>query len=120
MQLNHDLIREILTTTEQANQPYDPTCLATTTNDHNTIIYHTKIATHAGLINATIHETLDGYQHAIIHDLTPQGHEYLANIKNNTLWKRLKKHIATTTGDASIQTFIHLAQKLIDQTLTKQ
>ncbi len=55
---------------------------------HEEILYHIKQASQSGLIQVA--QYYDNGRVVIINDLTPSGHEFLANIRTDTLWNKLR------------------------------
>ena len=114
MQLNPNCIRGILLTAESKctfselweyterslNLPY----LAEFTHDE--ILYHIRQAHESGLIRGVHY--YDGGATVIVQDLTPAGHEFLANIRNPSVWKDVCKKAA----NASLPIIIEIAKQL--------
>lgn len=114
MQLNPNCIRGILLTAESKctfsevweytknslNIPY----LAEFTHDE--ILYHIRQAQASGLIRGVHY--YNGGAAVIIHDLTPAGHEFLANIKTPSVWKDVCKK----ASGASLPIITELAKQL--------
>jgi len=113
MKLNPDCIRDILITVEEhsdfthlteykAEDPYE------TLSDYspNEVLYHIMQCTQFGLIHGVHY--YDGGKHTDIRDLTPAGHEFLANIRNNPVWK---KTLAKGAG-ASLPVLIEIAKDI--------
>lgn len=48
----------------------------------------------------------DGGSHVTIRDLTPAGHEFLANIRNDSIWKK----VISKAPDASLLVLFELAK----------
>ena len=94
MKLNHDCIRGILLTVEQKcnfdtpweydRDTFESEYLAEFS--HEEIVYHIKQASVSGLIE-NVHY-YDGGATVLIGDLTPLGHEFLANIRAKSLWDK--------------------------------
>lgn len=95
MKLNPDCIRDILIASEDVitfNTWYyyennRPSSLSEKYS-HDEIIYHIRQARDAGLI--TTGPFYDAGASVHITDITPVGHEFLANIRIDTVWKKLK------------------------------
>ena len=110
MKLNPDCIRDILISAESVvtfNDPfyYDRENPPTSLQDysHEEIIYHIRQAHDAALIS--ISPFFDSGDSVYITDLTPYGHEFLANIRTETVWKKLRDK-----GIASIPILFQLAK----------
>ena len=94
MKLNPSCIRDILITVEEhsdfnhqteykAEEPFE----TLSEYSHEEIIYHILQCEKSGLIYGVHY--YDGGCHTDIRDLTPSGHEFLANIRNNSVWKKI-------------------------------
>ena len=94
MKLNVNCIRDILLTVEEEcdfETPWEyqedsppPKFLADYT--HKEIVYHINQAQKSDLICGV--EYFECGSDIYISDLTPKGHEFLSNIRNDTVWKR--------------------------------
>lgn len=114
MRLNPEIIRGILLTIEDncnfsnvweyKRDSYESEYLAELSHDE--IIYHIKQCDKSGLIEGVHY--YDGGADIIICDLTPKGHEFLANIRNDSIWKQVLKKGAS----ASLPIITELAKKL--------
>lgn len=97
MKLNPDCIRDILEVIENVTTPtsffefdYDePVEPPLDKYSHETFLYHIRQCYLSGLI-VDLRE-FDGGNSGIVTDLTPDGHEFLANIRTDTVWKKLKE-----------------------------
>lgn len=100
MKLNPDCIRGILLTVEEycnfdtpweyERDSFESEYLAELS--HEEILYHIRQAEQSGLIQGVVY--YDCGDSVIICDLTPEGHEFLANIHNESVWKKLSpKHL---------------------------
>ena len=71
---------------------------------HDEILYHVSQCEDAGLICGV--KYADAGDWIDISDLTPVGHDFLANIRNDTVWKAIKEKAA----NASLTILTALAQ----------
>lgn len=110
MRLNPDCIRDILIAAESVitfndwfyyDSEHPPDSLKN--YSHDEIIYHIRQACDSGLI--TTSAFYDCGASVYITDLTPYGHEFLANIRTETVWKNICKK-----GAASIPILFQLAK----------
>ncbi len=95
MKLNPNCIRGILLTIEEIcdfntcweyeRDTFESEYLAE--YSHEEIIYHIRQASQSGLIQGV--EYFDSGDSVLIGDLTPSGHEFLANIRSDVLWKKI-------------------------------
>ena len=93
MKLNPDIIRNVLLTIEEKcdfytnweyqKDTYESIYLAELT--HEEIVYHIRQCEKFNLIEEVHY--YDGGTTIIICDLTPAGHEFLANTRNISVWK---------------------------------
>lgn len=120
MKLNQDLIRDILLTTEEQityskiliinwdkeeNQKLN--LLTPYTSDE--IFYHLQQASKSTLIEATFNEDFIS-----VLDLTPKGHSYLENIRNDNNWIKIKS-IANNLGTKSLDAMIQISSNVITE-----
>lgn len=112
MKLNPDCIRDILISAENIITfdkwfYYDKDSPPVSLEDysHEEIIYHIRQSRDAGLISTS--PFYDSGKSVYITDLTPYGHEFLANIRTDTVWNKLRKK-----GVSSIPILIQLAKDL--------
>lgn len=94
MRLNPNCIRDLLLTVEEHSDFHHQTEYHKETPferlshySHEEIIYHIKQCDKSNLIS-DVHY-YDGGNNIDILDLTPQGHEFLANIRNDSVWKKV-------------------------------
>lgn len=113
IKLNPDCIRGILLTVEEKcnfdtpweydRDTFESEYLAEFS--HEEIVYHIKQASVSGLIE-NVHY-YDGGATVLIGDLTPLGHEFLANIRAKSLWNKVK----SKATDASLSILMELAKR---------
>jgi CTP:phosphocholine cytidylyltransferase-like protein len=96
MKLNIDCIKDILTKTEDVTDFVQKFFYESKkVNElfpgytHDEIIYHINQASESGLIK--IGPFYDGGDSVYIIDLTPEGHAFLANIRIETVWRKIKR-----------------------------
>ena len=113
MKLNPDCIRGILFTVEEKCN-FDTYWIYERDNfeseylaeySHDEIIYHISQASQSGLIQGV--QIFDLGDSATIGDLTPLGHEFLSNIRTDTLWAKIK----TKAAGASLPLLFEIAKK---------
>lgn len=112
MRLNVSCIRDILIAVEshsdfstQAEYKIEDPFPELSDYSHDEILYHIKQCEVSGLIQGV--EYYDGGNLTDISDLTPAGHEFLANIRNDSVWKKL---LSRGTG-ASLSILMELAKQ---------
>lgn len=114
MRLNPDCLRGILLTAEElcsddvawsySKDHCDSAYL--TSFSHSEIIYHIRQSEAACLLKKVSYYE-DG-KCAIIYDLTPKGHEFLANIREDSLWQKVLKKASS----ASLPILIDAAKEI--------
>lgn len=117
MKLNPECLRGILLTVED-NCTFSTSWLYQQNNfdlehlaeyDHEEIIYHIRQASQSGLIQGV--QYYDNGKCVMISDLTPSGHEFLANIRSDKLWKRLMSGFAGASLPIMIEGAKEIAMK---------
>ena len=117
MKLNPDCIRDILMEIESSVSLNNYLVIETdkpsslwSTYSWEEVAYHINQCLMSGLItNADIYVS-DGY--ATITDLSPKGHEFLANIRNDNIWTNTKS-IAKKIGSTSLDALSQVASNVI-------
>ncbi len=103
MKLNPNCIRAILLTVEEkcsfdypweyVKDEFDSKYLAGFSHDE--IIYHIRQCSLSSLISGVHY--YDSGDSILISDLTPSGHEFLANTRNETIWKKVISKASTAS-----------------------
>ncbi len=124
MRLNPDCIRDILLTVE--GKTGFGTFMRYPEEDQNysnlekypveTVLYHIKQCQLSVLLTK-VDWFFDGG--CLIHDLSPQGHEFLANIRSDNNWSRTKE-IAQNVGSFSLQALSQIAVSVVTALINKQ
>lgn len=112
MKLNPNCIRDILLEVEcncdfNTSMCYDRDEIQSDrlkSYTHEEIIYHISQASKSNLISGV--HFYDGGKSALISDLSPTGHEFLSNIRNDTIWKK----VLSKGADASLPILFELAK----------
>lgn len=118
MKLNPDCIRDILITIEEnvgfmdaieiGEENYTQ-CELLKSYSYNEIGYHINQCSLSGFFTQTI-ASLDGS--FIIMDLSPKAHDFLANIRSESNWKKIKEK-ATNVGSFSLNILSQIAVNYI-------
>ena len=125
MRLNPDCIRDLLLTIEDTTTFTHSMEYYVDRNDfprlidysHEEILYHIRQCKMAELItNAHFY---DGGDCILIPDLSPTGHEFLANIRSDNAWNKTKD-IAEKTGSYSLSALATIATGVITQIINHQ
>ncbi len=117
MKLNLDCIRDILLCMEKAEymetlsmpQVYE----ALPSYSHEDINYSALKLAEAGLIDATV-VSCDGVIDTVVklNDILFEGHEFLANIREATIWNGVKS-VAVKVGSQSLSAIIQIASNVV-------
>lgn len=114
MKLNPDCIRDILIAVEN-NTDFTHSFVYSISNSsieslanysHEEIIYHISQCDKANLIDSV--QYMDGGDCVVIGDLSPEGHKFLADIRSDTVWNRVKD-ISKEIGLASLSSITQIA-----------
>lgn len=125
MKLNNDCIRDILLTLEETctfdtgfiYQRKSSLAHRLTRYSHEEIIYHIRQCELSDLILGTTY--YDCGDSLSITDLSPTGHEYLANIRSDTVWEKTKK-VAAKVGADSQSAMIQISSQIITAIIKSQ
>lgn len=118
MKLNNDCVRDILMTVEdncdfEKAFTYDksePIPKRLKSYSHDEIIYHIRQCKMSNLI--TVSKFYNSGATVIINDLTPSGHQYLTNIRSDTVWNKTKK-VAGEIGVYSLNSMVEIANQIV-------
>lgn len=125
MKLNPDCIRDILLTIE-ANTDYlscwdfDSSCITKKPLKRYTfeeVIYHISQCNKSGLIDGC--QIYMGGAAGSVQDLSPAGHQFLANIRSDNVWNGVKE-IAGKVGSVSLDAIIQIASNVITEIIRSQ
>ncbi|WP_247941414.1 DUF2513 domain-containing protein [Streptococcus oralis] len=123
MKLNPDCIRDLLLDVE-AKSTFDNVVIYSEEKDEplfnkygvDTVFYHIRQADHAGFF---IGEVTYTFESAIIIDLSPAAHEFLANIRQDTNWNKTKS-IASKAGSFSLNVLKDISVEVISKVISDQ
>lgn len=111
MRLNYDLIRSMMLDIESeadGSGNIDPGLFAKEYYpevDEDIILYHIQYLKKAKLI-----EPQTGYEFI---DLTPEGHEFLNNIRSDKIWDKVKQKAYSCASSVSLAILAELAKKAV-------
>ena len=125
MKLNPDCIRDILLAIEDTTDYYtqfeyvasDKVHEKLKQYNHDEIVYHIHQCSLAGLIRGE-NITLTG-AYITVEDLTPAGHEFLANIRKNWIWERVKD-VSEEIGTQSLSALVEIAKLSLLEAIKKR
>ena len=93
MKLNPDCVRDILLVVEECESVIFPNNYPKLNKyTYDEIMYHVKQCDNADLFNCCRKYVDGGYG---ILDLSPKGHDFLAKVRNDTIWTKFKSHISS-------------------------
>lgn len=123
MRLNPDCIRDILLTVEE-NTGYgtsmhyddDTSYEYLESYTHDEVMYHIRQSEFSNLIIKVSYFIGGG---CLINDLSPMGHEFLANIRSDTNWNKTKD-IAKNVGSYSLDALSKIATSVITSMINSQ
>ena len=107
MERDMDLVRRILAELESSRNPIDAADLADGNHARDEVAYHIRIMAEAGLIHAKVRAD----------ELTWEGQEFLANVRSDTVWSKVKLSIAKSVGHAGFEAYKIAAAQVIASSL---
>lgn len=113
MQRDMDLVREILIVVEDAQWG---TVTPANLPDHDpaVVAYHIGLMVEAGLIEGQAVRAMDaGPVNGHIDQLTWTGHEFLAAVRNETIWSKVKQKAGSASFDVLMAMAVALAKEKI-------
>ena len=84
--------------------------------DVDTVFYHLDYCIDAGLLHEP--QVFSGGS-CVVPDLTPEGHEFIANIREDTNWNKVKD-TAKNAGSFSLKALTDIATKVVAACITQQ
>lgn len=124
MKLNPDCVRDILLVVESLqnvkhyyrfNSETIPVLLPNYSVAE--VIYHLRQCDLNGLLLNASHTM--NYEEYTVSDLTPKGHEFLANIRESKIWNGVKE-IAGKVGSSSLDAITQIASNVITELIKAQ
>lgn len=85
--------------------------------DAENVNYHMRLLNEAGLIQADVMEPLGASVTCFANRLTWEGHQFLDNIRDNTLWNRVKATIREKGLEISFDTIKFAAPTVLRKML---
>jgi hypothetical protein len=113
MQRNMDLVRDLLLAIEHdpqmdASRDFfisSPDQLYISGHSESEVTYHLGLLINAGFINGEMGGLLP-----VVRGLTWEGHEFLDNIKTDTIWSKVKTQALSQLGGVSMKMLAMLAE----------
>jgi hypothetical protein len=119
MKRDLELVRTILLEIEA--QPSGPPTFGVSVKGKSDaeVLEHIALLIEAGLVNGQIQEGGSGEPDGcVIFRLTWAGHEFLANARNTTVWKKVTSQITAKVGTVSVEVMKQLLAKAATDLLT--
>ena len=119
MRLNPDCIRDILLFVEEQSNGSNSIAIRQAADNrlrHYTkdeIYYHVKQSAETNLLSNFKEDMLENCS---VRDLTPTGHEFLANIRKDNLWERTKE-TAKVIGSNSLKAIVQIASNVVAEVI---
>lgn len=126
MRLNSDCIRDILLAVEDESdfnhsmeyyKNSDSNNSRLKKYSHDEVIYHINQCKLSGLL-LNVH-FYDGAVHITIGDLSPEGHKFLSNIREDNIWNGVKS-VAKKVGSTSLSALTQIASNVITELIKAQ
>lgn len=123
MKLNPDCVRDILMAIESSTDGMFPFEYTKDENthptlakyDHGEIQYHMQQCHMANLVVG--YQPFEMGDFIQISDLSPAGHEFLANIRKDTIWNKTKS-LAASVGSSSLGALAQIASAVVTELIT--
>lgn len=114
MTRNDDLVRELLIHIEENDRLHASAFEA----DRKTILYHVEILIEAGYVLGQVDSSESGERlAAFIKRLTWEGHEFLDDVRSDTVWNETKKRVTSGVGSASLAVVQDVAKRVLSEML---
>lgn len=114
MRRDMDLVRRILIALEESDDGVvDGGSLVSDGHDLRSVAYHFGIMQQAGFLTAMVGDTVTGEVHsALAEGLTWEGQDFLAAIRSDKVWMKIKHALRKSIGSASWETVKSVGVKL--------
>ena len=124
MKLNPDCVRDVLLTLEscefQESISIETLCSRISNRNPDDVHYTCIKLSEAGFISVQSAKYLyGGVRVSIIEDITYAGHEFLANIRKDTVWNGVKS-VAGKVGATSLFALTQIATKVVTELIKAQ
>lgn len=119
LKLNPDCVRDILLTIEELSAPFqtvavpDPSQARLSPYAKEEVQYHVLQCEAANLICGVKPFSKGRF---LVRDLTPKGHEFLANIREQSVWNKTKE-AAASIGSFSLSALAQIASGIIQSVI---
>lgn len=122
LRLNPDCIRDILLSVEEKCDTENDLTLPYEKNDvlneysNNELMYHVKQCDLSGFFYGASEDLSGDY---CITDLSPIGHEFLSNIRKDTVWNDVKG-VANKVGSSSLKALMQISTSVMTELIKSQ
>lgn len=121
MRIDNECIRDILFVIEEDSTYLHPCSMSESCQtyprlakyENDKLKYHTRYLLMKGLIFLTDGQMVDSY------DLSPDGHEFLANIRNDNNWNKILS-VSSSIGFASLKVISAIAEGVATAAINTQ
>lgn len=118
MKLNPDCVRDILLVIEEqsnfeASVDFDCRNLHGLEQNYtyDEVIYHLRQCKWSGFFSKSAFDALDGF---CVEDLSPKGHEFIENIRKDTVWNGVKS-VAGKVGATSLSALVQISSNVVSE-----
>ena len=122
MKRDFDLVREILLQVEAAVNPEEPLIHSLSIDNYDQAIVneHVKLLIDYGLIEGECKfSTNNRILLTAIRGLTPRAYDFLDNIRNDSIWRKIQNHVSSTVGTASLDIIEKFASQIITAAVSR-
>lgn len=117
MKRDMDLVRRILIELSESDVPLDAEAFVGWSATLEKVCYHFRIMDQAGLISASVQYAGGEPYFARATGLTWDGNDFLAAVRSDPIWSKVKMRIAKATVDAPIEVFKAVAVRIATDAL---
>ncbi|MEO8520559.1 MAG: DUF2513 domain-containing protein [Acidobacteriota bacterium] len=104
MKRDMDLVRQILMVMEDHEHGFAPSPFEVAGYTEEVVGYHLTIMGEAGLVEVEPQTTFGSASPtALAGRITWEGHEFLANVRNETVWSKVKSIVVAKGGSVSFE-----------------
>ena len=114
MRRDMDLVRRILIAMEESDDGIvDGEALVSDAHDLRSVAHHFEIMQQAEFLSATVCDTVSGEVVSAFADgLTWKGHDFLASVRSDRVWAKIKLALTKSIGSASLDTIKSVGVKI--------
>ena len=122
MKRDINLLRYILLKVEHEGNPEEPLIHSISVDGYEQpfVNEHVKLLIESGFLEGELKfSTNNRILLTAIRGLTPKAYDFLDNIRNDGLWKRIIEKVASTTGTASLPIIENFAHQIVSSALMR-